>query len=187
MAILSESNGNNGSVQRLTEQTDRLLLGMGNTINTVVCDKKGGLMEKICKDCNTVFNKTGNNQKRCESCKLINHKKSCKDRHKKKYIRKGYNQSGNKNNNWKGGIGTYIEFSKNKQCNRCKNKATLTHHKDENRYNNEESNLEALCKRCHQVHHRCWETLPKEEKLAALKRKQASTANRDELGKFKVT
>ena len=30
------------------------------------------------------------------------------------------------------------------------------HHKDHDRSNNEESNFELLCKRCHQIEHECW-------------------------------
>lgn len=32
----------------------------------------------------------------------------------------------------------------------------VIHHKDHDHYNNSESNLELLCKRCHQVEHECW-------------------------------
>jgi hypothetical protein len=117
-------------------------------------------MEKACIRCGSVFTKTGNNQKRCQNCKSDHNKESCKKRYYRTYVPKGYNQSGTANNNWQGGIGLYAKFSKGKQCNRCAEPAVLTHHKDENRYNNEDSNLEALCKRCHQIHHRCWESFP---------------------------
>lgn len=51
-----------------------------------------------------------------------------------------------------------------KVCNRC-NKNLLNankddwcvHHIDHDRTNNEISNFELLCKRCHQVEHKCWE------------------------------
>lgn len=69
----------------------------------------------------------------------------------------GGNQKGEKNPNYKTGIGTY---SKNafeyygRKCNRCNSEQNLlVHHKDENRTNNSIENLEVLCKRCHQEHH----------------------------------
>lgn len=31
------------------------------------------------------------------------------------------------------------------------------HHKDHNRKNNRPDNFELLCKRCHQIEHKCWE------------------------------
>ena len=34
------------------------------------------------------------------------------------------------------------------------------HHIDHNRSNNEETNFQLLCKRCHQLEHKCWENLP---------------------------
>lgn len=39
-------------------------------------------------------------------------------------------------------------------CNRCGAGAELTHHIDENTRNNELTNLERLCRRCHITHHR---------------------------------
>ena len=42
-----------------------------------------------------------------------------------------------------------------KLCNRCNSdKFICVHHKDENRKNNDITNLEVLCKRCHQLHHK---------------------------------
>lgn len=52
-------------------------------------------------------------------------------------------------------------------CERCTldlSKATkgnwCVHHKDHDRSNNERSNFELLCKRCHQLHHDCKSNLP---------------------------
>lgn len=69
----------------------------------------------------------------------------------------GGNQLGENNHRYKNGIGIYskkaFEFY-GKVCNRCNSKnRLLVHHKDENRSNNELSNLEILCKKCHQDHH----------------------------------
>lgn len=57
--------------------------------------------------------------------------------------------------NWKTGIQTYRQHT-DSICSRCNaTENLLVHHKDENRHNNHESNLETLCKRCHQIHHDC--------------------------------
>lgn len=39
-------------------------------------------------------------------------------------------------------------------CQRCGSRAQLTHHIDENPWNNTPENLERLCRRCHIAHHR---------------------------------
>ncbi len=51
-------------------------------------------------------------------------------------------------------------------CERCGNFIDVTargtwagHHKDHNRNNNIKSNLEVLCKKCHQIEHECWRAL----------------------------
>ena len=68
---------------------------------------------------------------------------------------------GSGNPTWKGGIQTYRRFKKD-ACERCgSTRFLLVHHKDENRYNNVASNLETLCKRCHQIHHGTALNLPK--------------------------
>jgi 5-methylcytosine-specific restriction endonuclease McrA len=43
---------------------------------------------------------------------------------------------------------------KGAKCNRCGSKKyLLVHHKDRDRENNDDSNLEVLCKACHQKEH----------------------------------
>lgn len=157
MAILSESAGNSGSVQRLTAQAERRRLGTNNckyggadTMNTNVSKK-----EKTCCDCKTLFMPTSNRQRRCVNCIAAEKKERLKQYHKKTYIRKGYNQKGENNNNWTGGIGIYRAIKLREECERCGSTShLLTHHKDEDRYNNAPENLECLCKKCHQNHHR---------------------------------
>lgn len=70
--------------------------------------------------------------------------------------------------NYKDGSYTYETFRKEikeskRFCERCSedlNTATkgmwCVHHKDHDHFNNEMSNLELLCKRCHQIEHECW-------------------------------
>ncbi|KYK22720.1 hypothetical protein AYK24_00400 [Thermoplasmatales archaeon SG8-52-4] len=69
----------------------------------------------------------------------------------------GGNQFGTTNHMYKNGI---RNFSKrafdhyDKKCNRCDSvNNLLTHHIDKDRTNNDLSNLEILCKSCHQKHH----------------------------------
>ena len=69
--------------------------------------------------------------------------------------------------NYKDGSYTYETIrseikNKVRYCERC-NKDLVNaghyewavHHKDHNHYNNDGSNLELLCKRCHQIEHDC--------------------------------
>lgn len=74
--------------------------------------------------------------------------------------RKGTFGVGPENGYWKGGIQTYRQHRKD-VCERCgSTRHLVVHHKDENRCNNDPSNLETLCKRCHQIHHHCELSLP---------------------------
>lgn len=76
---------------------------------------------------------------------------------KKPGVGSGGNQWGEKNHQYKNGIGSFSKKAFNyygHQCNRCVSKDNLlVHHQDEDRTNNKLSNLEILCKRCHQNHH----------------------------------
>jgi hypothetical protein len=69
----------------------------------------------------------------------------------------GGNQSGTDNHMYRTGIGDYSKRGfehYGRICNRCQStKFVLVHHKDEDRTNNDLTNLEVLCKRCHQKHH----------------------------------
>ncbi len=149
----------------------------------------GGAVRKLkpknCKSCGDVFEPTGSCQKFCANCKDLQDKLRMKEYHQKTYVRKGYNQFRENNNNWKGGIGVYRQIKKAEQCEECGSKENLCiHHEDENRYNNSLENLRCLCRRCHQIHHRCWEVLPKDTWLSILKSEQARAAKRDKKGKF---
>lgn len=75
--------------------------------------------------------------------------------------RRGYNQKGENNNNWKGGAGYYQQF-RGSCCERCGSTEFLVvHHRDHNHYNNSLENLETLCKSCHQVEHEVWKNFTK--------------------------
>lgn len=76
--------------------------------------------------------------------------------------RKGTFGVGTDNPMWVDGRSPYSYRKQLKDaCERCgANENLLVHHRDENRRNNDPMNLETLCKRCHQIEHRCWENLP---------------------------
>lgn len=144
------------------------------------------LKPKPCQMCSKEFTPTGSCQKVCSLCTEAFKKQKMHDYHRRTYVRKGYSQFREKNNNWKGGIGVYRQIKKAEQCEECGSYENLCiHHKDEDRYNNSLENLQCLCRSCHQIHHRCWEVLPKGEWLADLKREQAKKAKRKN-GKFTV-
>lgn len=90
----------------------------------------------------------------------------------------GFPHSGKLHPNYKHGF--YVAQTQSRQykdkvryCERCGedlHDATrhkwVMHHKDHNHANHDISNLELLCKRCHQIEHKCWrafegsETIP---------------------------
>lgn len=78
-------------------------------------------------------------------------------RFEKPGVGSGGNQEGEKNHQYKTGVGTYSQRAfeyYGRKCNRCNStKNLLVHHKDEDRENNDLENLEVLCKGCHQKHH----------------------------------
>lgn len=66
-------------------------------------------------------------------------------------------------------------------CERCSADLTdatryewCVHHKDHDHYNNDPSNLELLCKRCHQIEHECWRAFEGATTIPS-----GSTASRD--------
>lgn len=74
--------------------------------------------------------------------------------------RRGVFGVGESNAAWAGGIQTYRR-KKKKACERCgSSRFLVVHHKNEDRHDNRDENLETLCKRCHQIHHDCESQLP---------------------------
>ena len=140
----------------------------------------------VCKRCSCEAPRASNRQQFCQSCQRVIANEKSSEHYKKTYIKKGYNQSGENNNNWVSGIGIYRGLlSHIKQCSTCNSEDNLlVHHLDSNRSNNNPSNLIKLCKRCHQNEHRCWESLPRGNELSDLKSAQAKSAKRDINGKF---
>ena len=113
-------------------------------------------MELICKDCLNKFEAKRKDTLRCPVCKKKHDSYMVMVYRKRKHpeIEIGVG-SGNsyKNKNQPLGIQTYRR-AKSTECKWCGSKNNLlVHHLDENRYNNDISNLITLCKRCHQNFH----------------------------------
>lgn len=55
----------------------------------------------------------------------------------------------------------YKKFKKI-SCEKCfNNKNLIVHHLDDDMTNNVPQNLQTLCRRCHQIEHKCWLNFPK--------------------------
>lgn len=132
-----------------------------------------GLKDKKCLRCNIVFKVTGRNTKYCIVCRRIRAKEAIKSWAVKKGILNGKGSgsstgTGKDNPNYKNGIGIFHKVKhkikeKRRYCERCSKDLIdahrygwCMHHKDHDRTNNNEYNLELLCKRCHQIEHECW-------------------------------
>ena len=118
--------------------------------------------QKVCIKCGNEVPQTKNSNAKFCSAKCRNafnvHKSAVKlGRIKKPGVASGGNQIGSDNHMYKTGIGTYSKKAFDfygKICNRCQSiDKLLVHHQDEDRSNNDLSNLEVLCKGCHQKHH----------------------------------
>lgn len=134
---------------------------------------------KTCVTCKTSFIPKGPAGKYCSSCTVPS---STKDYHRQAQIKYHQKQGkevgvgrGNSSKNkgeshphYKNGWTTYFNHRKFLKetinaCQRCeKDLSTATrwewacHHKDHDKTNSDISNLELLCKRCHQLEHECW-------------------------------
>lgn len=114
---------------------------------------------KECEKCGEEYKPNSNRQMYCLSCQNSIHKARCNEYHKRTYKKIGYSHLILKNANaYKTGIGIYQKLKKMSidelKCERCEStNHLLVHHKDRDRDNNEISNLELLCKACHQQEH----------------------------------
>lgn len=136
--------------------------------------------DRICTLCGNMYTPTGPASRYCTPCSAVRHAEVRAD------ITRRYRESrGCKLGVGKGGANTSFtedsqyrnglsRFSKIRSsirlsrrfCNRCSKDLLdasryhwVVHHMDHNRANNVESNLELLCKRCHQLEHNCTDNL----------------------------
>jgi hypothetical protein len=116
---------------------------------------------KVCIKCGKIITEK-NRQKYCsDKCRnAFNAYKWCLkvDRFEKPGVGSGGNQLAENNHQFTGksGVGGCKKAKKllPNICNRCGTTEYLVaHHIDENRTNNDISNFEILCKKCHQIHH----------------------------------
>ena len=120
-------------------------------------------MQLICVDCKQTFEAKRKDTQRCDICKRKHNSLIVMRSRKKKHpeIELGVGSGRAKNNlpgptnqSWKTGITAYRKLVTKTNCAYCgATKTLLIHHLDENRNNNEVSNLIVLCKSCHQKHH----------------------------------
>lgn len=114
---------------------------------------------KSCEKCGDDYKPNSNRQKYCLDCQNSIHKDRCKKYYKRTYKKIGYSHLKLRNANaYKTGIGIYQKLKRMSidelKCERCgSTNHLLVHHKDRNRDNNKISNLELLCKSCHQQEH----------------------------------
>jgi hypothetical protein len=131
-----------------------------------------GIMRQ-CLTCKELMPITGHNQKRCKVC-ARKHNLSVMRNWRLANIVKGVGSGsttgkGELNLMYKHGNCVFDRWAReklqelNNNCERCgkiidvsKRGFWAGHHKDHNSSNNIKENLEILCKRCHQVEHKCW-------------------------------
>lgn len=116
-----------------------------------------------CIDCGNEFEANRKDVLRCVSCKKKHRSLQVMQSRKKFHpeIEIGVGSGKAKNNlpgptnqSWKTGITAYRKLVTKEHCAYCgSTKNLLIHHIDENRNNNEVTNLIVLCKSCHQKHH----------------------------------
>ena len=139
--------------------------------------------------CDNVFVPKGPASKFCHTCSSKRIRESAKRRTmdyrikhgitKKPYSGKGGNNAkGEEDSQYKTGISSFqcvkrYNLKRDKgMCNRCESDLSnasrymwCVHHIDHDRTNNEYSNLELLCKRCHQIEHDCHNAFTRAETI----------------------
>lgn len=131
---------------------------------------------KQCK-CGVEFTPKGPASKFCESCAEVAKQESRDKEYVKRCIAKGINcgagtgnfehAKGKESPCYSSGKGEYVRarevlLKERKCCERCNknllnvsSRERVIHHRDHDRSNNDWSNFELLCKRCHQLEHDC--------------------------------
>jgi hypothetical protein len=129
---------------------------------------------KACQCCSVEFVPTGRAQKYCVNCSIQVKRQirnlwfSNKRRAEGKKIGSG-SVKGEGASFYKHGKSVFDRYARERKaelntCEECAKDLTsvsrwswVGHHKDHNPFNNTYSNLKILCKRCHQIEHKCWE------------------------------
>ena len=116
---------------------------------------------KVCLGCHEIFTPTGCNSKFCLECAALRTAWS-----RKVSISKTGAGSGGKNlgkatrHNYRYFYATRLYIKQHGLCKHCLESflesELVIHHKDANRNNNVETNLELVCRQCHQIEHECW-------------------------------
>ena len=145
--------------------------------------------QKRCLNCAYFYTPTGSSSKFCSiDCRNEFYRPRIRIRNRKIRLAQGKlvgvgkggaPHFGKRNPMWKNGISIFLRMrpiikTRRRFCEHCGKDledAThyqwVVHHKDRNRLNNKMSNLQLLCKSCHQIEHRCWKafegatTIPK--------------------------
>jgi hypothetical protein len=166
------------------------------------------IFHKNCVLCECHFLAKGPAGKYCPSCaecvaeqtRIKNAARSHEYKVQRNMIRNPYSGSGSatgrgiENHMYK--TGKYVidslrqEIKESKRyCERCSEdliEAThylwVVHHKDHNHNNQDSSNLELLCKRCHQIEHECWKAFSKAQRLS---RKGVESSDSKRVGSVK--
>lgn len=133
--------------------------------------------EKNCTECGILYLPTGRCSKYCSICKPIKTKQIRNAGIKRWQFAKGYlngrgsgsaTGKGKDNHMYKYGVANFRQYAQHRKdtiglcelCGKDIRHAThyewVGHHIDHNRQNNDISNLLLICKRCHQIEHKCW-------------------------------
>ena len=128
---------------------------------------------KKCQICGTSFQPTGPAAKYCAPCGKVYRADLARKLQYEWRVRTGYTKNpgvgsggaqgfGPEHHSFKPDAPNRYKDHVKAECERCGSKSFLCgHHKDRDRGNNEPSNIETLCKRCHQIEHGCANHLPK--------------------------
>jgi len=137
---------------------------------------------KPCRTCGQLFQPKGTCAFFCPTCAVLANKRRRREADIRKYLKLGRqvgvgkggaNAKGSNDDQFKTGVAKFHKdrervLRERKCCERCSKNVLnvgwafrVVHHRDHDRSHNEDSNYELLCKRCHQIEHKCWLALQK--------------------------
>ncbi len=158
--------------------------------------------EKACLECGVIYTPTGRCSKWCPTCKVEKKAEQQSRGHYNYRRRQGMkigrgSLEGEFGSSYKHGKSTFDRWARERveelgACEECGKDLTnrtqwnwVGHHKDHNPMNNVKSNLIILCKRCHQIEHKCWKafegvtTISKESRADNSSKRLASQVDDD--------